>query len=47
LLAQAAAQVQRAPKLRKMVEVEERDRERQQRKLARNGVVENPTGRPV
>ena len=47
LLAQPAEVVQRNPRLRKMVEVEERDRERQWRKLARNGVVENPSNRSV
>ena len=47
LLAQAAEVVQRNPKLRKMVEVEERQREREWRKSVRNGVVENPSSRPV
>jgi hypothetical protein len=47
LLARAAERVQRNPKLRKMVELEERDREREWRKSVRKGVVENPTGRSV
>jgi hypothetical protein len=47
LLAQAIEIVTTHPRYRPFVEREERDRERQQRKRLRNGVVEKPSGRPV
>jgi len=41
LLEQAAQIVRSDPKLRKMAEVEERKRERQERKLAKGGVLDH------
>jgi hypothetical protein len=47
LLAQAMERVSRDPKLRAMAERELRELEREQRKRARNGVLEKPANRSV